>query len=253
MEKQTRNSLTLLLVAFFLLIGWICKVKAETAPSAINAQKAKGPIKHVNEYCKELQEAAEKGDSFSQFMHGFHFVFGGCESEGISNNVWTGIYWLEKAADQGSVWAMWNLSFIYEGSLKNGPPRALGKVLHWLKKAAEKGHDQAQCDLGIMYDTGEGVLQNDKQAVYWYRKATEEQRYPNAQAQYLLGFMYYEGRGVPQSYEYAYAWMSLAAAQEFENAAKTRDAVAKFLTPEQRAKAQDLAAELQAKIDSRKE
>ena len=32
----------------------------------------------------------------------------------------------------------------------------------------------AQVNLGVMYDNGEGVLQDDKEAVKWYRKAAEQ-------------------------------------------------------------------------------
>ena len=52
---------------------------------------------------------------------------------------------------------------------------------------AEQGHAIAQIALGIMYDNGEGVPENDRQAVFWYRKAAEQ---GNARAQFNLGLMY---------------------------------------------------------------
>ncbi|WP_413700293.1 tetratricopeptide repeat protein [Psychromonas sp. KJ10-10] len=36
---------------------------------------------------------------------------------------------------------------------------------------AEQGDSDAQFSLGVMYDNGRGVLQDYKQAVYWYRKS----------------------------------------------------------------------------------
>jgi TPR repeat protein len=36
---------------------------------------------------------------------------------------------------------------------------------------AEQGDADAQYNLGFMYDTGQGVVQNDKKAVKWWRKA----------------------------------------------------------------------------------
>ncbi|WP_303396492.1 SEL1-like repeat protein, partial [Pseudomonas fragi] len=39
---------------------------------------------------------------------------------------------------------------------------------------AEQGDAAAQYKLGIMYATGEGVAQDAKQAVTWYRKAAEQ-------------------------------------------------------------------------------
>ena len=41
------------------------------------------------------------------------------------------------------------------------------------------------------------------------------------------------GRGVPQDYEQAHQWYNLAVAQGLENAGKSRDIVAKNMTPAQ--------------------
>ena len=45
-----------------------------------------------------------------------------------------------------------------------------------------------------MYRKGEGVPENDAEAVKWYRLAAEQ---GGARAQSNLGFMYETGRGVP--------------------------------------------------------
>ena len=60
---------------------------------------------------------------------------------------------------------------------------------------AEQGDAAAQNNLGVMYDNGEGVPQDDAEAVRWYRKAAE---HGNATAQYNLGDRYRLGLGVPQ-------------------------------------------------------
>ena len=62
---------------------------------------------------------------------------------------------------------------------------------------AEAGYDVAQFNLGVMYDNGQGVLQDYKEAVKWYRLAAEQ---GYADAQYNLGVMYDNGEGVPQDY-----------------------------------------------------
>ena len=41
-------------------------------------------------------------------------------------------------------------------------------------QAAEQGNATAQYNLGVMYDNGQGVRQDDAQAVQWYRKAAEQ-------------------------------------------------------------------------------
>ena len=43
-----------------------------------------------------------------------------------------------------------------------------------LKSVAEQGDATAQSSLGYMYATGEGVPQNDAEAVRWYRMAAEQ-------------------------------------------------------------------------------
>ena len=48
-----------------------------------------------------------------------------------------------------------------------------------------------------MYTKGEGVPENDTEAVKWYRMAAEQ---GIASAQYNLGVMYANGQGVPQDY-----------------------------------------------------
>ena len=55
-----------------------------------------------------------------------------------------------------------------------------------------------------MYEFGEGVPENDAEAVKWYRKAADQ---GHAQAQYNLGVMYYNGDGVPENHVRAYVWL----------------------------------------------
>ena len=59
-----------------------------------------------------------------------------------------------------------------------------------------------------MYDNGEGVPQDDAEAVRWYRLAADQ---GDARAQVILGGMYDNGRGVPQDDAEAVAWTRKAA------------------------------------------
>ena len=59
--------------------------------------------------------------------------------------------------------------------------------LEVLLKKAKQGDAEAQNDLGLMYRFGQGVLQNDKEAVRWYHLAAEQ---GHANAQFNLGVMY---------------------------------------------------------------
>ena len=106
------------------------------------------------------------------------------------------------------------------------------------KRLAERGNAIAQANLGVMYDNGQGVPENDAEAVRWYRLAAEQ---GNALAQTNLGLMYANGEGIPQNNARAYMWWSVAAEQGNESARGNRDIVADRLVPDQLARGQDMA------------
>ena len=94
-----------------------------------------------------------------------------------------------------------------EDAVKRGDYATAAK--QW-RPLAEQGHVEAQVRLGFMYERGEGVPQDDGEAVHWYRLAAEQ---GHAGAQSNLGTMYEYGRGVPQDYEKAVRWYRQAAEQ----------------------------------------
>ena len=113
-----------------------------------------------------------------------------------------------------------------------------GQSFEETKLLAEQGYVNAQYNLGNMYDRGEGVPENDAEAVKWFRLAAE-QGYVNAQ--YNLGVMYSNGEGVPQNDIRAYVWYSVAATQGGEDARGNRDIVSERLSPAGREQAQQIA------------
>ena len=145
-------------------------------------------------------------------------------------------------ANAGDASAQFNLGLMYD--IGEGVPENDGNAVAWYLKAAEQGFAVAQSNLGLMYRTGLGVPQDDVEAVTWYRKAAE-QRF--AVAQFNFGLMCANGRGVPQDDVEAYKWFNLAAtyadAEQREEFADERDRAAERLTPEQRAEGQKLARE----------
>ena len=72
---------------------------------------------------------------------------------------------------------------------------------------AEQGDAGAQYRLGVMYAGGEGVPQDDSEALRWYRMAAEQ---GNAVAQWELCSMYSTGEGVPKDDVEAARWFGLA-------------------------------------------
>ena len=81
-----------------------------------------------------------------------------------------------------------------------------------LRVRAERGDAEAQFELGNVYASGDGVPQNDTEAVRWYRRSAMQSF---ALAQAGLGHMYFSGRGVPQNDDEAARWYRRAAEQDY--------------------------------------
>ena len=95
-------------------------------------------------------------------------------------------------AEQGGATAQFNLGLMYDNG--EGVPENDTEAVRWYRLAAEQGYPDAQNNLGLMYDSGEGVSEDDVEAVRWYRLAAE-QGYADAQSN--LGVKYAKGEGVP--------------------------------------------------------
>jgi len=105
---------------------------------------------------------------------------------------------------------------------------------------ANQGDAFAQFNLGVMYENGEGVPENDAEAVKWYRKAADQGL---ADAQFNLGLMYENGEGVPENSIRAYVWWSMAKTQGNEKSASNIDILKPQMTKQQIAQAQALATQ----------
>ncbi len=81
-----------------------------------------------------------------------------------------------------------------------------------------------------MYERGQGVPQDNFQAVQWYRRATNQGL---GQAQYNLGLKYNQGRGVMQNVIQAYMWILLATGEGIQSAVKVQESMMKKMTPAQ--------------------
>ena len=145
-------------------------------------------------------------------------------------------------AEQGQALAQYNLGLLYANG--KGVSKDDAQAQQWYEKAAAQGHADAQVNLGILYDYGRGVAQDYKKAVYWYRLSAKQ---GNELAQRQLGLMFERGDGVPQDYVQAYMWYTLGAANGAKRGAVLRDALAKRMTPDQIAEAQQLAQEWKPK------
>lgn len=109
--------------------------------------------------------AAVKGYPKAQNYLGFRYLKG----EYVTQDIDSGLFWLEKAALNGDPAAANNLGFLYyEGTLLS---RDYAKSEKWLRKADEKGVPQAASLLGDIYQFGHGVSPDTTAAIGFYEKA----------------------------------------------------------------------------------
>jgi hypothetical protein len=98
----------------------------------------------------------------------------------------------------------------------------------------------------VAYEKGQGVAQDYREAVKWYRLAAAR---GNELAQVNLGVMYTKGKGVGQDFVRAHMWFNLAAAASTGNsrdtATENRDRIASKMTGEQIGAAQEMARRCQ--------
>ena len=117
--------------------------------------------------------------------------------------------WLEETiakAKDGDATAMYNLGVMYADG--KGVLEDDKEAVKWFRKAADLGDAMAMNSLGVAYVHGEGVIQDDEEAVKWYRKAAE---LGNANAMSNLGVMYTQGKGVIEDFKEAFKWFRKAA------------------------------------------
>lgn len=153
-----------------------------------------------------------------------------------------GIEELQAAAAKGDAEAQTLLADIYRYG--EGVPEDDAEAIKWYRLAAEQGHPEAQTMLAQAYFWGEGVAQDFRESARWFRQAAEQ---GDPFAQFRMGLAYFWGRGVVQDYVQAHMWLNLSSAQGREEAAEWRNVVAEELTPALIAEAQRLAREWKPK------
>ena len=195
-----KKELLVTLLCTIILTGCQTIKKAEFKPdfqagfSAYESGDFKTALKHFKPLSKQ-------GDISSQrylgnmYQHGF----------GISENYNQAIYWYTKSAEQGDMFAQYNLGEL-NYTLEN-----YQQAIYWLEKSAEQGSNSAQMSLGDIYYDGE----NYREAKYWYTKTAKQ---GNFYAQYILGFMFHNGYGVPKNYKQAVYWYRKSAEQGYADA-----------------------------------
>jgi TPR repeat protein len=154
---------------------------------------------------------------------------------------------IRRKAEAGDVHAQLILGYLYDSG--EGVPRNHKEAAKWYHKAAGQGNAPAQNHLGGMYAIGRGVPRNDKEAVKWWHKAAEQ---GVASAQNNLAVRFVVGKGVPKDFVSAYAWYSVAAQNGFKGSAQKRDSLAKVMSRDQVTRARAMGRDLRNRIDAKK-
>ena len=111
-------------------------------------------------------------------------------------------------ADQDVAEAQFYLGRMY--AYGEGVPEDEAEAVRWLRLAAEQGHASAQAFLGIIYTDNEGEAERYLEGIGWFHLAAEQ---GDPGSQYFLGLIYANGEGVVEDDVEAVHWFRLAAEQ----------------------------------------
>lgn len=114
-------------------------------------------------------------------------------------------------ARKGDSKALYELGMHYACGTQDRP-QDFTKVREYFQRSAAAGYVPAMSRLGDLYYLGDGVSQDDQQALQWYEKAAKHGFH---MAMMQAGRMYYLGRGTQQDFTKARAY--------FFNVAMTRE------------------------------
>ncbi|MEP7366686.1 MAG: tetratricopeptide repeat protein [Acidobacteriota bacterium] len=184
------------------------------------------------------RNAAEKDYARAQYSLAHLYEHG----LGVNEDLEQAGRWYRKAAEQGDPYSQNSLGNLY--ATGRGVPNDDGEAAKWYLLAAEQGNLAAQSNLANFYLNGRGVPRDLEKAIQLCSKAAHR---GYAIAQHNLALMYANGQGVAQDLAWAHAWMDLAS-EELESSAAIRDRMAKVMTVEQLATAQELSKAIRLEI-----
>lgn len=133
---------------------------------------------------------------------------------------------LTPLANAGNSLAQYRLGALYYNG--QGVPEDEKQAIYWWKKAAAQGYTEAMFQLGSAYlfgaQTAKLVPDPDREAAIWYFQAASA---GHAEAQYHLGLLFLAGKGVVDNRQEAARWMRKAAAQGHPEAKKALASIEK--------------------------
>ena len=160
------------------------------------------PLEERDEAAEQLEQLAEDGDAYAQYIIGTAYRDGGL----LIPDTTKAQKLLERAAEQDLDAAQYALGKLFLSDEADVHDSAKG--IYWLKRSADNGNDYAAYRLGKEYLSGKNVSKDTSTAAEYLRQAVDN---GSAYAQYLLGKLTLMGEGVPKDMDAAYEWFSEAA------------------------------------------
>ena len=159
------------------------------------------PLVERDEAAEQLEQLAESGDAYAQYIIGTAYRDGGL----LIPDTVKAQKFLERAAEQDLDVAQYALGKLYLSDDADVHDSAKG--IYWLKRSADNGNDFAAYRLGKEYLSGKNTIKDAETAVSYLRQAADN---GSAYAQYLLGKLTLMGEGVPKDMDAAYEWFAAA-------------------------------------------
>ena len=159
------------------------------------------PLAERDEAAEQLEQLAEDGDAYAQYIIGTAYRDGGL----LIPDAAKAQKFLERAAEQDLDAAQYALGKLYLSDDADVHDPAKG--IYWLKLSADSGNNHAAYRLGKEYLSGKNVSKDTSTAAEYLRQAADN---GSAYAQYLLGKLTLMGEGIPKDKEAAQYWFSVA-------------------------------------------
>ena len=157
------------------------------------------PLEERDEAAEQLEQFAEDGDVYAQYIIGTAYRDGGL----LIPDMVKAQKLLERAAEQDLDAAQYALGKLYLSDDADIHDSAKG--IYWLERSADNGNDYAAYRLGKEYLSGKNVSKDTSTAAEYLRQAADN---GSAYAQYLLGKLTLMGEGVPKDPDTAYEWFA---------------------------------------------
>lgn len=164
-------------------------------------------------YRESLETAIARAEQEAQIKAECEKLFQDGMQAYKAGNYTSALTCFKKAAGMGNVEAQFKCGQMYYNG--EGVKQDDAEAMNWFMKAAEQNHAWAQFYCGLMYTYGKSVMSSDRKALSWYRKSAEQ---GVARSQFQCGVMYYKGEGTDTDRDEARMWLEKAADQGYEKA-----------------------------------